>query len=302
MVGPCRVFPPNNPWNQEVTDLPVDAELNVPYLRDQMSLDAPIHLDFGNAKDHYGIPVDHGRAAPVGAEFDADGWPNESDRPECPRGVSGDACYPVPLGARVEGGPDAAEDADRHVIFVDTRGAPDHCTLYELYNVRRRGRKLALKSASVWQLGSNARRREGWTSADAAGLPILPGLVRFDEVARGEIRHALRFTLSRTANAYIYPATHAAGLNTNRLPPMGLRLRLRKSFDESKLTGGALAIVRAMKRYGMILADNGSDWFVTGEEHDGWGNEEKFAALADPMKAVKGADFDIVKTGTPIWL
>ena len=293
-LGGCRVFPPDNPWNQDVSALPVDEALMASKVRDHMSLGTSIHVDWGTTKDHYGIPITVGRAAPPAPLFfHEDGWPDESDRLRCPGG-KGDFCYPIPLGARIEGGPDAPRDSDRHVVFVATDGAPDHCVAYELYNAQRKGAGFEVQAAAIWKLDSNARRPEGWTSADAAGLPILPGLVRYDEVARGEITHAIRFTLQRTANAYIHPATHAAGTNTTERPPMGARMRLPASFDTSGFTGAARVIVTAMKRYGIILADNGSDWFVTGEEHDGWGDVDDLAAQ---MKRVKGRDFEFVKTG-----
>src|SRR5581483_9194214 len=143
---------------------------------------------------------------------------------------------------------------------------------YELYNVQNPSGAAGFTAANgaIFPLGSNALRPDGWTSADAAGLPILPGLVRFDETMAGEIRHAIRFTMSTTSNGYIHPATHAAGNGASSLPPMGLRLRLKATFNTAPFSGPALVIMTAMKKYGIILADNGSDWYFTGESHDGW--------------------------------
>jgi hypothetical protein len=295
-VAGCRVFPPDNPWNQDISNLPVDPELHVPKVTDHMSSGTSIHLDFGTTKDHYGIPITAGRAAPPAPLTFDEGWPDESDKLACPNG-GGDFCYPIPLNARIEGGPGAKPGADRHVVFLATDGAPDHCVLYETYNTVPKPGGFLVKSAAIWKLDSNARRPRNWTSADAAGLPILPGLVRYEEVKAGEIRHAIRFTLERTANSYIDPATHAAGVNTDERPPLGVRVRLKASFDTSIFTGAAKVLVTAMKKYGMILADNGGDWFVSGDEHDGWGNMDDFIAQ---MKKVKGRDFEIVKTGKVI--
>jgi hypothetical protein len=165
--------------------------------------------------------------------------------------------------------------------------------LYELYNAQNPSGGWTCASSAIWKLDSNALRPEGWTSADAAGLPIMPGLVRKDEVDKGEIPHALRFTMDSTQNGYIHPATHAAGDANDALPPMGLRVRLRASFDETGITGPALVIVKAMKKYGMLLADNGSNWYVSGETNDAWDMD----TLNSQLGKVKGSDFEILQTG-----
>lgn len=297
MIAGCRIFPADNSWNQDISGLPVDEALNRPKVLDHMSLGTSIHLDFGTTKDHYGIPINAGKAAPPVELTFNEGYPEESDKLACPKGRGGEFCYPIPLGARIEGGPKAAADADRHLLFLATDGAPDHCVLYELYNTHQKGSGFTTQGSAIWKLDSNARRTEGWTSADAAGLPILPGLIRYDEIKAGEIKHAIRFTLARTSNSFIYPATHAAGIDTDERPPLGIRVRLKASFDTSKFRGAAKVVVTAMKKYGMILADNGSDWFISGEEHDGWVGMDDFI---DQMKKVKGSRFEIVKTGRVI--
>ncbi len=294
MIGGCRIFPANNPWNMDVSGLPLDPELNKDDLTEHLSMGTSIHLDFGTTKDHYGIPITVGKAAAPAVLAMDDGWPEESDKLACPKGKGGDFCYPIPLNARIEGGPKAEADEDRHIIFLATDGAPDHCTLYETYSSFRHKNGFKVKAAAIWKLDSNARRKDGFTSADAGGLPILPGLVRAEEVQKGEIKHAVRFTLQRTAAGFIYPATHASGVHTNKFPPLGMRVRLKASFDTSGFSGPAKVLVTAMKKYGMILADNGTDWYVSGEESDAWGNMDDFIGQ---MKKVKGRSFEIVKTG-----
>jgi hypothetical protein len=176
---------------------------------------------------------------------------------------------------------------DRHAILVDRSS----CRLYELYALGREGGRWHAGSGAIWSLRSNRLRPAGWTSADAAGLPILPGLARYDEVARGAIRHALRFTASRTRRAYVWPARHFASDSTDpRLPPMGLRLRLKASFDTQPFPRQARIVLVALKRYGMLLADNGSSWFVSGAPDRRWSN-----AQLHTLARVHGSDFEVVK-------
>ncbi len=276
-LGSCTVFPPDNPWNTDISGLPVHAS-SASYLS-QIALDggggsaAFLHADFGGGGE-YGIPY-----VTVGADepmvpisfFD---WPHESDP----------GPYPVPLGAPVEGG------SDRHVIAVDR----DACKLYELFNATAGTSRWDASNGARFDLRSNALRPDGWTSADAAGLPIFAGLVRYDEVAAGVITHALRVTFRRTSNAYLHPATHEAGANPDNpnRPPMGLRLRLSAGFDLSGYSGQALVILRAMKKYGLIVADNGSNWFVTGAADTRWDDED-----LDQLKTVPGSAFEVVDTG-----
>ena len=191
--------------------------------------------------------------------------------------------YPIPPDVAIEGGP--AADGDRHAIIVEK----DSCTLYELFDLRP---AWDAGSGAIWDLGSNALRPRGWTSADAAGLPILPGLARYDEVASGEIDHALRFTVQRSRRAYVYPARHFASSYTSKnLPPMGLRLRLRSDFNVGSFPHQARVILRALKRYGMIVADNGSSWYISGVPDPRWSNDQLHT-----LHRVKGSDFRVADT------
>jgi hypothetical protein len=197
--------------------------------------------------------------------------------------------YPIPPDAPIEGG--AQSDGDRHVLVLDR----SECKLWELFDAHPQGGGASWHAGSgaVWDLRSNALRPEGWTSADAAGLPIFPGLVRYEEVAAGEIAHALRFTASRTQRGYVHPATHfASSITDPDVPPMGLRVRLQASFDCSGLSSEVQVICAAMKRYGMLLADNGSSWYVSGAPDPRWSDER----LAD-LRRIPGTAFEAVDTG-----
>ena len=229
-IAGCRIFPSDNPWNQDVTTLP--RHPREAQLMANMNPSRSLHADWGNVTpDHYGIPYTFGTGAPPLPMTWTETWgSDESDPLACPTG-GGRFCYPIPSTAPIEGGPAAAVDSDRHVLYLDTAGAPDNCTLYELFNAQNfTGPGWTAIGGAIFHLGTNTLRNEGWTSADAAGLPILPGLVRIDEVLAGRIEHAVRFTMATTAREYIHPATHAAGDVGTDLPPMGLRLRLRADF------------------------------------------------------------------------
>ena len=193
--------------------------------------------------------------------------------------------YPIPRTVKIEGG--RSSTGDRHAIIVDRRS----CRLYELYALYPKGRGWTAGSGAIWSLRSNKLRPAGWTSADAAGLPILPGLARYDEVKRGVIDHALRFTVQRTRRAYVFPARHyASDSNDPSLPPMGLRLRLKASFDVSGYPRQARIVLVALKRYGMIVADNGSSWYITGAPDSRWSNDQLHT-----LGRVKGSDFEVVE-------
>jgi hypothetical protein len=195
--------------------------------------------------------------------------------------------YPVPVTAPVEGG--AGSTDDRHVLAIDA----DHCVLYEMYRAFPRPGRWDADSGAVFNLRSNALRPDGWTSADAAGLPIFPGLARYDEVAGGAITHALRFTVVRTQRGFIHPATHFASSSTDpALPPMGLRLRLKAGFDTSGSHGQARVVLDALKRYGMIVADNGSNWYITGAADSRWDDNN-----LNQLKTIPGSSFEVVDTG-----
>ncbi len=270
-VGRCPVFPSDNSWNREVSSLPVDPRSD-DYVR-SIGAEGFLHPDFGGG-GQYGIPFE---VVP-------------SDQPKVPIAFTayGDESdpgpYPIPPNARVEGG------SDRHVLVV-TQG---ECKLYEMYVAQRSGAGWSADSGAVFDLRSNAVRPKGWTSADAAGLPILPGLARYDEVAAGAIMHALRFTVQRTQRGFIFPARHfASSSDDNTLPPMGLRLRLKASYDVSRFRGQARVILEGLKRYGMIVADNGSDWYVTGASDPRWDDED-----LNQLKTVPGSAFEAVQTGS----
>jgi hypothetical protein len=195
--------------------------------------------------------------------------------------------YPVPSDAPVEGG--SGSDGDRHVLVLQQ----GDCVLYELYYAFPSGGGWEAASGAVFDLSSNALRPEGWTSADAAGLPILPGLVKYDEVQSGSINHAIRMTFSGTQKAYLHPATHWASDETSAsLPPMGLRLRLKASYDISGFSGESRVILEAMKKYGVIVADNGSNWYFTGATDPRWDDDD-----LDQLKDVPGGAFEVVDTG-----
>jgi hypothetical protein len=293
-VSGCRIFPADNPWNQDVSGTALHA-MNATYMAN-MNPTRTLHPDWGTVTDHYGIPYSSGTGAtPQPITWTTSWGPQESDKLPCPTGTN-QFCYPIPLNAPIEGGPGADADADRHILYIDTAGGPDNCTLYELFNVPNPGSSgFMAASGAIFHLGSNALRPDGWTSADAAGLPILPGLVRYEEAMAGEIKHALRFTMNSTSAGFIHPATHQAGSSNASLPPMGLRLRLKASYNVGSASGPALAILNAMKKYGIILADNGSDWYFTGDSHNGW--EPHMDSVISALGRVHGSDFEVVNTG-----
>jgi len=271
-----RPFPTDNAWNADVSGEPVDPSSSTLIASCGTS---GLHPDFGTVWNGApnGIPyvVVSGAQTKVPVTFD---YASESDA----------GPYPIPPAAPIEGG--ANSSGDRHVLVVDR----DNWELYELFDARpvNAGERWTAGSGAVFDLASNALRPAGWTSADAAGLPIFPGLVRYDEaVEQGEIRHALRFTCPRTRRAYVAPATHWASSNSDlSLPPMGMRVRLRASFDVTPFPTEVRVILRAMQRYGMLLADNGSGWFVSGAPDARW-SDENLATLS----RVRSSDFEVVR-------
>jgi hypothetical protein len=269
-IGGCQVFPPNNPWNQSIAHAPVNPN-SAGYIASINASKQFLHADFGS-NPTYGIPyVVVPKSQPfVPITFNAYG--DESNP----------GPYPVPLHAPVEAG------SDRHVLVVDS----GNCRLYEMYNAQQVGAGWMCASGAVFNLNSNVLRPNGWTSADAAGLPILPGLALYNEVASGVIKHALRFTVDATQNGFIHPATHQAGVANAALPPMGLRLRLKASFSLAGFHGEALVILRALKTYGMIVADNGSSWYISGSTDPRWNDND-----LNQLKSVPGSAFEAVETG-----
>lgn len=275
--GNLQILPADNPWNQDISKLDVHPLSSV-YLG-SIGLEKGLHPDFGTVWNGapIGIPfvVVGSSQKKVPIEFE---YTDESDP----------GPYPVPPNAPIEGGPN--NSGDRHVLVVDYFNK----RLYELYSAYPKGNGWKAGSGAIFDLTSNTLRPDGWTSADAAGLPVFPGLVRYDEVVeQGEIRHALRFTVSRTQRAYIPPATHfASSLRDTHLPPLGLRVRLRAGYDVSPFPKNVRVILRALKKYGMFLADNGADWFISGSPNPKWNDDE-----LSTLKKVKGRDFEAVNTG-----
>jgi len=275
----CPIFSAASAWNQRVDTLPVAPDSA--RLIASIGLDARLHADFGSGLWN---------GAPIGIPFEVVGKRTPRSRVSFQYAdESNRVRYPIPRNVRIEGG--RSSTGDRHALLLDR----DACRLYELYALYPTpGGGWRAGSGAVWNLRSNALRPAGWTSADAAGLPIFPGLTRYDEVARGVIDHALRFTAPRTRRAHVYPARHDASDSTDpSLPPMGLRVRLKADFDISGFPPQARVVLAALKRYGMILADNGSPWYVSGAPDRRWSNDELHA-----LGRVTGADFEVVDTSS----
>lgn len=281
-IGGCPVFPADNIWNTRVDGLPVDAR-SAQYVA-SIGPGQTLRADFGSGQydgGPIGIPFTVVPMQQPKVEIRFRDFANEQAVAE----ESDAGPYPIPRTAPIEGGPNSLDD--RHVIVVQ-QGS---CTLFELYKaVPNNDGSWNAVSAARFDLETHELRREGWTSADAAGLPIFPGLVRYEEVAQGEIRHALRFTAPRTRKAYVWPARHFASDDRDEgLPPLGQRFRLRADFDISGYSPANQVILRALKTYGMILADNGSPWFLSGAPNDAWNNDELRQLLR-----VKGEHFEAV--------
>jgi hypothetical protein len=295
-VGPCQVFPdppaslsPRAPslateaaWNQDISQAPRDPRSTAYISYIDSHGGTFLHPDFGSPRP-YGFPfalVGPGqRKLPV--RYTAYG--SESDP----------GPFPIPGGARIEGG--QGSDGDRHVLAVDRAS----CTLYELYRaffVPQPKPHWTADSGVAWDLGSSALRPDGWTSADAAGLPIFPGLVRYEEAAAGQVDHAIRVTFESTRDAWLHPASHCAGASASAsAPPMGLRLRLKAGYGLGGFSGPAKAIATAMKRYGLIVADNGSNWYFGGSSDRRWDDEN-----LNQLKRIPGAAFEVVKSAAAI--
>jgi hypothetical protein len=290
-LGACPVFPPSSApanapsaadesaWNQDISAAPVDpnSAAYISYIEAHGG-DA-VHPDFSSPREFgfpYGVVGKKQKRTKV--HFTAYG--DESDH----------GAYRVPLNSLVEGG--RSSDGDRHVLTVDRA----RCKLYELYRAFPRKHHWNADSAVIWDLRSAALRPDGFTSADAAGLPMFPGLVRYDEAASGHINHAIRMTVESTQNAWIHPATHCASSTTNpSAPPMGLRLRLNPAYDISGITGPAHAVAVALKQFGVIVADNGSNWFISGTSDRRWPDEN-----LDQLKSIPGSAFEVVRSAAAV--
>jgi len=275
-VGPCPLLPADDVWNTDISSLPVDAHSGA-WIAASGGSGRLIHPDWGPSGGSvpYGMPwqlVD-GSHQKVAVTFQ---YADESDP----------GPYPLGPDTPIEGG--AGSSGDRHALVVDQ----STCTLYETWDTHYSASGSTAGSGAVFKLGSDALRPAGWTSADAAGLPILPGLVRLVEVRSGAIRHAIRFTVSQTDKAYIWPARHQAGSALDAgLPPMGARFRLERSLDISHFSADTRVILTAMQHYGLILADNGSNWYFQGDTDPGWSNETQ---VLDELKTIPAGDFQAV--------
>jgi hypothetical protein len=275
----CTVFPANNYWHADISKLPVHRR-SANWLS-HMSPGSNLHPDFGPAFGAqpvpYGIPytvVAHSHPR-VRVHFT---YASESD----------DVGYPLGSDSKIEGGADA--NGDRHVLIVDRKT----CRLFELYDVHHSNGRWTAGSGATWSLNSNKLRPAGWTSADAAGLPILSGLLRLDEVQAGRVDHAIRFTTNVTDRRYIWPARHQAGSVDNRAyPPMGARFRLKSSFATSSYRKDTRVVLRAMKHYGLVLADNGSPWYFQGTSEKGWPT-----GMLDELKSIPARAFEAVDTAS----
>jgi hypothetical protein len=275
-VGTLQVFPVNNPWNTDISN--ADTDPNSDQLIASIGNDIHLHPDFGTVWDN----------SPIGIPFNLTG----ASQPLLPvtfrYNLESDAGpYPVPPDAIIESG------SDRHILIIDTTGL----LLYELYNAVHSRNGWTAGSGAIFDLTSNKLRPDYWTSADAAGLPIFPGLVRYEEVVeKGEINHALRFTVSDTRNAFVHPATHAASDKTGAgFPPMGMRVRLKAGFNITGFSPHVQVILTALKKYGMFVADNGSDWYISGAPDSRWNDDE-----LGELKSVAGVNFEVVKMGEVI--
>lgn len=272
----CQILPANNPWNQRVDRLPVAA--NSARILARIGLSDPVHPDFGTVYNGapngipYTIVSNQTRRVPVRFTY-----ASESDG----------HLYPIPRGVSIEGGPHST--GDRHVILLNR----DTCTDYELYAAYpHKGSRWTAGSGAIFHMNSNHLRPAGWTSADAAGLPILPGLAQYSQVAAGAIDHALRFTAPCTGPHYVYPARHIASTCSGPFaPPMGLRVRLKAGVNISGLPYQARIVAVALKRYGLILADNGSPWYISGAPNPRWND----SALHE-LDRLTGRDFQVVNT------
>lgn len=271
----CTVLPADNVWHADVSHLPVSSR-SAQYVK-SIGLGDSVHADFGSGLwdgGPIGIPVTYVSGAQPKVKVSFQYGPDSDKGP-----------YPVPAKPQIEGG--ASSKGDRHVLLLDTT----HCIDYELYDAYpTSGGRWKAGSGAIFDLGSDKLRPAGLTSADAAGLPILPGLVTYAEVKAGRIDHAIRVTVSASQAAYIWPGRHqAASSSSTSLPPMGLRLRLKASVDVSHLPYQARIVAIAMQRYGVIVADNGSSWFISGEPDSHWNNDQLHA-----LGSLTGSDFEAV--------
>lgn len=276
-IGNTHVFPQDNSWNKDISSEPVDP--NSDKLIASIGSNINLHPDFGTVWQNKPIGIPYNVIGPNQAKVKVTfQYAGESDP----------GPYPIPANALVEAG------SDKHIILLDTA---NH-TLYELFNATRNSDNTwRAGSGAIYDLKSNKLRPDYYTSADAAGLPIFPGLVRYEEVViQKQISHALRFTVQNSRNAFVHPATHGASESYDaNLPPMGMRVRLKSSFDISKFKPNVQVILKAMKKYGMFVADNGSNWYISGSPDSRWSDDE-----LNQIKTIKGSNFEVIKMGTVV--
>jgi hypothetical protein len=275
-LGNLQVFPADNPWNTDI--LSEDTDPNSDNIIASIGNELYLHPDFGTVWE----------SAPIGIPYNLVG----KDQPMKTisfqyNSESDPGPYPIPPDALAESG------SDRHILVIDTV----NFKLYELFNAIRDHDNWTAGSGAVFDLTSNALRPDFWTSADAAGLPVFAGLVRYEEVVeKGVINHALRFTVKNTRNAFVHPATHAASNSNNEnYPPMGMRVRLKAGFDITGFSPHIQVILKALKKYGMFVADNGSNWYISGGPDSRWDDDE-----LGELKSIQGSNFEVVKMGTVI--
>ena len=275
-IAGCPVFPASNPWNERVDALPVHPRSDA--IVRSIGVDGTVHPDFGSGRY---------QGRPIGIPFQVVARDAKRSRVRFQYADESDkGPYPIPRSPRIEGG------GDRHILMVQ-RGT---CRLFELFAAQRRGSTWSAGSGAIFNLRSNAVRPRGWTSADAAGLPILPGLARYDEVAAGEIRHALRFTVAQTRRAFVFPARHYAS-SAYRSRPAGdgpAATAQAQRADRQISPAQARVVARALQLYGMLVADNGSDWFISGAPDSRWNNDDLRA-----LGRLRGSDFEVVREASP---
>jgi hypothetical protein len=311
-VGGCQIFPADNAWNEDVssTGIATTTAYALP--------SGHLHPDLGGwmTSGPYGIPYNVVASSESDVSITFNQYASESDpgpagwtTPVSGDGSTGTTAYPIPAGAKIEGDPASGQTpGDDHLLVLQQGEAcGDPCALWETWaTVGGTTAPWTAANGAVWNLGSNGLRTPGWTSADAAGLSVFAGLLKLSEVKSGVITHALRVTFNTTQAGYVYPATHFAGSSPlgNSDPPMGLRLRLKASFNTSGLSGPGKVVAKAMQTYGLIVADIGTDWYFQGDSDDGWDDmdvSDTFVGeLLTDFDGVTAADFEVLDTGTPM--
>lgn len=273
-IGSCNIYPADNAWNRDISGDPVDSKSDAIIANIQANGDDNLHLDWSNTNE-YGIPFNVVPESQPLVPIRFTEYGDESDP----------GPYPIPNSPLMEAG----SGNDRHVLVLQE----GTCRLFELYHAVREGKGWAAGSGAVFDLASNALRPYGWTSADQGGLPITVGLVRYDEIRAGQILHALRVTFDHTQNGWLEPATHPGGDDDPDAPVMGLRLRLRADYPTTGMSTQSRVLAEAMKRYGLIVADTGGNWFITGASDPGY----EMDALIDDLQSISGNDFEVVRMG-----